>query len=276
MKKLEKRVLVTGASGFIGQHLMQTLTDLGHAALALPRGHLYDPETLLYHLKALQPDWIFHLAAYGNMSHQQDELEIFRANTIGTWNLLSASKGISYEAFINVSSSSVLLPHETFYSATKAASERFVRAFVNKYDKPIVNIRPFSVYGPGEADYRFIPTVFKSCLTGEAMTLAPAAMHDWVYVGDFVESLIKAAKSGTGFQGQSFGVGTGIAQSNQQVVELIEHITGRRATISDYKQLRAFDTTEWRADFLDDLLTPTTLTDGLLKTYEYYEQRFKA
>jgi nucleoside-diphosphate-sugar epimerase len=272
MKKLEKRVLVSGAHGFIGTHLTTTLKALGHSVVNIPRDHLSDPELLLAFLQAFQPDWIFHLAAYGNMSHQTDEQEIFLANTLGTWSLLSASRDIPYEAFINVSSSSVLLPHETFYSATKAASERFVKAFVNKYAKPIVTVRPASVYGPGEADYRFIPTIFRSCLTGEAMTLAPFATHDWIYITDIIDRLIATANGAGEVPGQTLNLSTGITAENTEVVSMIELITGKEANIAKRKNLREFDTSKWFVPSNWPQSVP--LRRGLEQCYDYYKARY--
>jgi nucleoside-diphosphate-sugar epimerase len=263
------RVLITGASGFIGSHLTAFLKNQLHTVIPMPRDVFLDPRHLEPFVKGTQPDVIIHLASYGNMTHQQDDPEMVSVNLAGTFNLLQASKEVPYDAFINVSSSSVLLEHETMYSATKAGAERLCRAFVHEYNKPIVTLRPFSVYGEHEADFRFIPTVFRSCLSGEEMTLAPDPVHDWIYIDDFVKAIWDCAKEAENVQGKSLDIGTGIATTNQVVVDLIEKITGKKAKIKIQDSLRPFDSGEWRADAPWDK-NMVSLEDGLKRYYKWY------
>ena len=175
-------------------------------------------------------------------------------------NLLCATRDIPYKSFTFVSTSSVLLPVETFYSATKAGAERLCQAYKDQYRKPISIVRPYSIYGIGEAPFRFIPTVFRSCMTGEPMTLDPEPVHDWVYVTDFVKRLLTAP---TGIS----EVGTGIGTSNSIVVKLIEQITGKKANITHTKRMREFDNRIWVAK--NESQSFVKLEEGLQKYYEY-------
>jgi nucleoside-diphosphate-sugar epimerase len=152
------------------------------------------------------------------------------------------------------------------YSATKAGSERLCKAFIDEYKKPIVTIRPFSVYGPGEADFRFIPTVFRSCLTGSEMELSPDPIHDWIYIDDIISILITSTKDIDETKGTTINAGTGKGYSNIEIVEMIEEITGKKATYTIKESLRPFDSKTW----VNGEVSRTTLSiqEGLRKYYE--------
>lgn len=260
-------VAISGSSGFLGSHLVKALTERKYRILRISQELLYNPAELKEFFKAEQPDYIFHLAAYGNMSNQEDVAMTVFANLLGTYNVLDASKEVDYKKFVNFSTSSVLLPQETFYSASKAGAERLANAF-SQTGKPVLTVRPFSIYGDGEADFRFIPTVIKHLLNGEKMKVVEDASHDWVYVKDFTDTLIvKLNDNGI------VNMGTGISHSNKEVIGILENISGKKLHYTKVKALRSFDTKTW--------VCPTkTITsdieEGLKKTYEYYQQRFKA
>lgn len=265
--------IITGANGFIGKHLTKALKDKDIEVIPLHHSDLLFPATLQKNLKELKPDYIFHLSAYGNHADQTDLDTIVNANIIGTFNLLKASVGVNYKAFINVSSSSVTLPHQTIYSATKMGGEYLCKAFVDEYDKPIVSIRPYSVYGIGEAMHRFIPTVFRSCLNGEEMMLAPHPVHDWIYVDELVTMLVNNSKVAEIIKGKTLECGTGKATTNQQIVEMIEKITGKKANYKIMNKLREFDTVDpkiWVADYPFDTFWP--LQKGLQTIYDSIEE----
>ena len=260
--------LISGQSGFIGKNLTERLEALGHRVIGIPRillNHWYE---LSKFMEKHNPNFIFHLASYGNHSTQQDEEEIINTNILGTFNMLTASKNIKYKKFINFSTSSVLLPYETFYSASKAAGERIVKAFVYKYDKPILTIRPYSIYGKGEADFRFIPTVIKSLLGKNLMRLDPLARHDWVYIEDFITSLLSFIETEVGI----INMGTGKSTSNMDIVKLLERISNKTLKY-EVGRLREFDISKWVSP---EASITSDLEKGLMKTYEYYKQRFKA
>jgi nucleoside-diphosphate-sugar epimerase len=262
------KILVTGSSGFLGTHLVDALQKRGDEVVKIPHKFLDDPLELEVLCLFEEPfDYIFHLAAYGNMIHQQEMTKIFMANLWGTFDLLKATKDIPYKAFINISTSSVNLPHQTMYSVTKRGAEELCKAFVNEYAKPIVSIRPFSIYGPGEASHRFIPTVFRSCMNGEPMTLSPDGVHDWTYIDDMVKTMIGAAEAVAMSEiFDTIECGTGVATTNRQVVDLIEKITGKKANITGVGIPRAFDRGDWKAEDVNkDFIQ---LEEGLQKYYD--------
>jgi len=293
MPTKKKVSLITGLTGFIGKHLSDKLLAENHRVVALPRELLVDPVSLSKYLLEVDPDYIFHLATYGNHSTQTEEDEIFVSNIFKTYNLLRAADAVKYKKFINISTSSVygkecLAPMaetdatnpDTFYATTKLISEQLVSYFGHAHDKNIINIRPFSVYGEGEADFRFIPTVIDSILTGKSFKLYSDPVHDWIYVRDFVEAVYLLAVSKDKIDGP-INIGTGDQYTNREVVELLSNIGGKKANYETKEGGRGYDSTYWCAD-TSKLFEVTggwqpkfDLEGGLRYTYAYYEQGSK-
>ncbi len=267
------RVLISGSHSFIGNHLVKTLKERDAEVHYLDRSDLYiAPANLTEIIFNIRPDYIYLLHAYGNHYQQTDIQQTVMANYFATFNVLNSSSLYDYKGLVYVSSSSVLQDKETFYSATKAGAERLCRAYQGQ-GKPISIVRPFSVYGPGEADFRFIPTVFRSCLTGEAMDLDPNAYHDWIYVESFVDALLSVKDTN-----KTFNIRTGIQSSNQAIVDMIEVITAKKANIRSRKQLRKFDSKEWKTGDSKEAYVwqnkYMNLEKGLIKYYEYYKEKY--
>lgn len=274
-------IYVTGSSGFIGSHLLERFPKRN--TITLPHQYLSSIAPLKKIFEKEPPDYIYHLAGFGNMAHQDDETEIVHANVNSLMNLLLASKDYPYKSFINVSSSSAYgikdhpmhetnsLDSKSFYGVTKIAGELLVRAFVEKYDKPIVNVRPFSVYGPNEASYRLIPTLIR-CIKGGEMILAPG-MHDWIYIDDFLDALMFIQEVASEYKGRAINIGTGVQYDNYDVLKKLCFIAKLNnpniLKIEHVKNLRSFDT--WVADntLLKSLgwTNNYSLTEGLQKVW---------
>ena len=257
---MKEKCLVTGSRGFIGSRLIQYLAENDYESVPLAREALSSPDILKETLQIERPEIIFHLAAYGNHYQQKDAREIFQANLIGTFNLLEAAAEMGFRAFINSGSSSEygrktlpmrenMLPEtDTFYGATKVGSTFLARAFARQLGLPIVTVRPFSVYGSGEAKNRFIPTAIRCALNGEELALA-SGVHDWIFVDDFVDGMVVVSKNAASFSGEVINIGNGIQYTNAEVVRAIEQVTGKKVKIKIADKLRAYDTeTVWVAD----------------------------
>lgn len=229
--------ILSGSSGFIGKHLEKRLKFLDIEVITLSHGKEKElPKEFTY---------FFHLASYGNHANQNDEdLTIF-SNIIETQDYLSLCKDTPYEKFIYFSTSSVTLPIQTYYSASKEATERICKAHSQKYTKPIVVIRPYSVYGIGEADHRFIPTVIRCLKSGEQMPIDEYAVHDWIETEDFLDALFIILDKGTEF---IYEIGTGIQTSNLDVVYLLEEISGKKLNYRKIDGMRPYDTDQWKCD----------------------------
>ena len=191
---------------------------------------------------------IVHCAPYGNMAHHTDEDAILQANIIALHNLLQASKRLPYKAFINISSSSVLLHHETLYSATKKGGEALCKWMADEYGKPIVSLRPSSITGKGEQETHLIPRLIQSCLTGEKMQFVPKATHDFIDVRDVVHAILFLSNKADKYKGRSFNVSNGFTHSNEKVKEIVEKLTGKKANTEKVEALRSYDTKNWEVD----------------------------
>lgn len=279
------RYLISGASGFIGSNLKRVLLQLGHEVIELKRDWRANQ-----YIGGV--DYIIHLAAYGNHSKQNYIADIFDTNVLNTWELLVATQDIPYKAFINIGSSSEYgkktgamgeadLPEtDTFYGATKVCGTYLSKAFAKQLDKPIVTVRPFSVYGPGEASHRFIPQAIEAITDNSLFYLEPNATHDWIYIDDFINGLLLVAENADKLKGQVVNIGTGFETPNYFIYERLEEISGIKHPYIPVSNLRTNDSPVWMADNtkLKSLGWEQQhfLKDGLTKTYEYFKQRFKA
>lgn len=251
--------LVTGSHGLIGTVLCKKLEQLGHSVHKLSHKDNWHLPDLTKNVTEINPDYIIHLAAYGNHSHQKDFDQMLRANIALLSNLIASADSIPYKAFINVGSSSeygrkgscmredMVLNPDTFYAATKAAGTHLARAFAKQYNKPIITVRPFSAYGPGEAEHRFIPTVIRKIRNGETIELCEGE-HDWIHVSDVVEAMIKLLPHADKHKGEVFNIGTGETYTNGFVVKTIEKLMDKKANIKEIDAIRPFDSGVWCAD----------------------------
>ncbi len=287
-----KEAVLSGQSGFIGSHLAEALSARGFRVQRVTQELLYSPVELNKFFNKVKPDYIFHLAAYGNMSHQKDVSMTVFANIIGIFNMLKESAGVPYKAFINFGSSSEYgrkprpmneqdrLDPETFYGASKAGGTLLAHAFAKQHNLPVVTVRPFSVYGENEADFRFIPTVIRSMLSRSAFPLDESATHDWVYIQDFIEGTLAVAENVHKFPEGIVNIGSGRAHTNKEVCEMLKKISGLQYLATPLPNMRANDSEVWVSD--NSLISQRVgfypkfmLGEGLSKTYEYYKKRYQ-
>jgi nucleoside-diphosphate-sugar epimerase len=244
---------ISGRSGFLGTAISKHINsgDWTDLIITIRRGQSVDELIKLF--DKVPPDVIIHLGTYGNHYDQKDFRQIVETNVIGTYNLLEAAKSFDYKTFYNVSTSSVLLKDQTYYSITKFCGEQLAGMYKN-----VVNVRPYSVYGPGEASHRFVPTVIKCLNSGEEMTLDETATHAWIFIDDFVKAM---------FAGE-IELG-GSKTSNIEIVRILEDISGKKLKYKSGR-LRSYDTDNW---VMPKPICYTNLQEGLKLTYEYFTRQ---
>jgi nucleoside-diphosphate-sugar epimerase len=275
---LKQTYVILGANGFLGKRLVEVLED--QIVRLIPRDMYCNFYALKEYLEELKPDHIINCSAYGNMAHQIDIDAIYQINVINPLYLLEASRNVDYKSLVLIGSSSEYgsksepmneldLPEtDTFYGASKVAQTYLARAYAKQFNKPVRVVRPFSIYGEGEADFRFIPTLIRSIKEGEKFNLVKEPKHDWIYIDDFIQGLLIATKNNVDL----LNIGTGEQFSNIEVVEMLEEISGKKAKYTEVKQLRGFDSNYWVSDnsLLKDLgfKQKYSLFNGLKKVYE--------
>ena len=249
-----RKVLITGASGFIGSHLCARLKQIGakiHGVSRTPRaaesegirwwqGDVGDVEVVRCLFKEISPDTVFHLAShvYGapNLEHI---LPAFRANLQSTVNLLTAGAETGCRRMVLTGSLAepVYEQGEKFpsspYAAAKWASSAYGRMFHALYGLPVVMTRVFMVYGPAQRDVsKLIPYVTLSLLQGSAPKISSGSrMVDWIYVDDVIDGFLSVAAA-PGIEGSTIDIGSGNLVAIREIVERLERIVDSGPPVS--------------------------------------------
>jgi UDP-glucose 4-epimerase len=291
-----RRLLVTGASGFIGARLCRRAVEEGAVVHAVSRAPQKDGEGVRWEradlteeaavrdlVRRVEPDHVLHLAS--EVSGGRDlhlVLPMLRANLLATVNLMVACAGAGGPRV--VLAGSMEEPDmgdpdavaQSPYAVAKWGSLGYARHFHALHDLPVVHLRVFMVYGPGQLDLRkLVPYVTVSLLRGEAPKLTSGARAvDWIYVDDVVDAFLRAAVA-PGAEGRSLDVGSGDLVTARVLVERLHDLVGGDAApafgaIPDRRleRVRAADpapTAEalgWRPRM--------PLADGLASTVDFY------
>ncbi len=274
-----RRVLITGATGFIGLNVARHMIERGHAVHALLRPSrrswrrddlgratlhgvdLLDRPALDRLFAALRPEWVLHLAVYGAYASQTDVTTCVRTNVEATINLLDAAARHGVEHFVNTGSSSEYgfkdhAPDEleatepnSLYAVSKAAATAYAQNVGRSGKLRVTTLRLYSVYGPYEEPTRLIPTVILRGLAGGYPPLvAPETARDFVYVGDVV-SAYEAALLADVPPGAIYNVGTGTQTTLRTVVDVSRAHFGIAADPPwGTMEQRAWDTSTWVAN----------------------------
>lgn len=224
---------LTGASGFVGQHLLKALDSRKESYITIPHEEIEN-----YPLSYFEN--YYYLSSYGNLITQDSTRETIKANTLDLITTIEKCANIKFNSFVYISTSSVLLPKQTLYSRCKKASEEILLAFIEKYDAKITILRPFSVCGLGDNPIHLIPTLIRSCLTGERVNFDPKPSHDFIDVDDLVAGILNLqGKKGV------YELGNGKSYSNMDVLAIVEKVTGKIANVHFVDNLRVYDTNNW-------------------------------
>jgi nucleoside-diphosphate-sugar epimerase len=276
---------VTGAGGFVGQHLVRRLRADAWDVVALTRrqADLTDAAVTASAIRAADPDAVFWLAASRSRGDARERAATVTVNASPSWiDALSARcqvvvrLGSSTEyapATRPLTEDSPLTSHG-FFGMTKAAGSLLLLAAAAERGIRAAVLRAFQVYGPGDHPSRLVPTVMQAARTGSVVPLTPpGCRRDWVWIGDVIDACIRAADVDALPAGQVLNIGTGIQTANEELVEIARQVTGRPIPVAvGADPGRPWDTANWVSDptlaaTLLDWKASVSLEEGLGRTW---------
>jgi len=229
-------VFVTGATGFIGSHLVAALARRGARITATSRQRVdrndsrvtwvqVDPADLDHLKRAIdiaRPEIVFHLSSLADGRRDLSLVaSTVTAELLSTVNVLTAATecGVTRLLLTNSFEAPELgEPPLSPYAAAKGASHLYARLFHTTYATAVVEARIFMVYGPGQPERKLLPFVMKALLAGTSPRIdSPGRALDWIYIDDVVEGLLRLAVA-PGLEGQSVDLGTGELTSIRDTV----------------------------------------------------------
>lgn len=297
MNLASRRVLVTGAGGFVGSHLVERLLDAGAevrcfirynsenrygmlqdlpaerlAALEIIAGDLRDAEAVRQAAEGV--DAIFHLGALIAIPYSYvHPREVIETNVLGTLNVLVAARDLGVGRVVHTSTSEVYgtaqyvpidekhpLQGQSPYSASKIAADKIVESFHASFDLPVVTIRPFNIFGPRQSARAVIPTIITQALTGDAVRLgAVSPTRDFTFVRDTAGAYLCAVENDAAIGGV-FNIGSGFEISIGDLARTIIRLVGRDVPlITDEEERLRPDRSEVRRLWADSTLAREVL-----------------
>jgi NAD dependent epimerase/dehydratase len=270
MNICNKKVLVTGADGFIGSHLVEALLDEGCNVKAFTyynsfnswgwldtfpgeklrnievfSGDIRDPNGIRTAVKDV--DIIFHLAALIAIPFSYHSPDSYiDTNVKGTLNVLQACRDYDVERVMVTSTSEVYgtaqyvpidekhpLQGQSPYSASKIGADKIAESFFRSFGTPVVIARPFNAYGPRQSARAVIPTIITQLINGKKNILLGSKhpTRDFNYVGDVCKGFIHLAQSDEAI-GKEVNIGSGTEISIGSLAKLLMALTGTEVEIS--------------------------------------------
>jgi dTDP-glucose 4,6-dehydratase len=257
-----KRVLVTGAGGFIGSHLTERLVKEGAQVRAMVHYNSFgrwgwlDHSSLLKEIDVVAGDLtdrdsvrqavknreiLFHLGALITIPYSYHApLSYIHTNIEGTLNVLQTSRDEGVERIVHTSTSEVYgtaqyvpidekhpLKGQSPYAASKIGADKMAEAFYLSFNTPVTTVRPFNTFGPRQSMRAIIPTIIVQCLLGDTIQLGNLhPTRDLNYVSNTVDGFLLAASESAAL-GQTINLGSGREISIGDLANLIAKLIGK-------------------------------------------------
>jgi nucleoside-diphosphate-sugar epimerase len=270
-----RKILITGASGFIGSWITRKLVGNDILAIISPFSKPWRLNEIEKQVKIMKtdlskikqverifqefrPDCVLHLATHGVYQYQQnDEKRIVEDNYLMTLNMLSESVRVGVKKFINTGSvfeygsksgsvkeSDVdITDILNKYSAVKMATTALASSYADQLK--IVTLRPFTTYGPTEDPTRFIPATIKRALSGESIRIVNGVIRDFVYVEDVANAYICGIEEDF-VSGSVLNIAGGKRITLEEAALVIKRLTKSKSEIVfDKKYIRVKESRCW-------------------------------
>lgn len=277
-----KKILVTGATGFVGSNLIRKLLSKHHQVHILKRNStniwrikdiisklyvhevdILDKENLSKLVKKVKPMVIFHLANLGSYGGVDPYIEpSLKINTLGTINLINSCDPIDYDCFINTGSSAEygikkkpmqetdLCEPITNYALSKLASTLYAQSYAKRTKKLLVTLRLFSPFGPYDHPARLIPNAIVKMLKGDALFVHnPFEVRDYIFVEDVIDAYLLCMKKAQYLSGEIFNIGSGKQTIIKDVIRLLSaELKSKSMICLNNNPVLNSNATLWQAD----------------------------
>lgn len=247
------KVLLTGATGFIGSYLARRLVSEGHdlaivvrptsqleilqAILPQIQVHLYDGSyaSLLRTLDAAQPDLVIHVASLFLAQHKPEEVaRLVESNLSFPAQLLEAMSQLGIGQLLNTGTSWQHYQNQAYnpvnlYAATKQAFEALLACYVEARNFKVITLKLFDTYGPGDTRPKLFSLLRKAARTGETLRMSPGAqVLDLVYINDVLDAyLLAMARLPEVTKVECYAVSNPVRLSLQELVRIYGETVGR-------------------------------------------------
>jgi GDP-4-dehydro-6-deoxy-D-mannose reductase len=281
------RILVTGATGFIGKPLVEQLQARGAQVFPVSsrNGDIADPETWNSFQKA---NFVIHLAARTFVPDSWiDPTAFLKTNCFGTTCALdycrkNKSKLIFISSYLYGNPESLPISEDAKiyannpYTFSKIMAEESCRFYTENYGVKVSILRPFNVYGPGQNDDFLIPSIIRQIMAGKPVHVKDLyPKRDYVYVQDIVDAIIKSISLDENFN--LVNIGTGKSYSVKEVIGIIQAALETNTEILSSNERRPGEVMDTQADIskAQKILgwSPLcTLEQGIAKMVETYKK----
>jgi NAD dependent epimerase/dehydratase len=286
-----KKVVVTGAGGFIGSHLVEALVTAGASVTAVVRynsnslignlgfldrkvihavkiaaGNIEDNDFMYSTIK--RQEIVLHLAALIAIPYSYEAPRSYvRTNIEGTLNVLEAARRYDVDRVVHTSTSEVYgtalrvpigedhpLQGQSPYSASKIGADKLAESYHRSFGTPVTTLRPFNTFGPRQSARAFIPTIISQALTrGEVRLGSLTPERDMTFVSDTVAGFMAAALA-PGIEGKTINLGTGETHSVGWFAEQLLKLMNIATTVVQEQQRMRPEQSEVRKLVSDNAL----------------------